>query len=306
MTIKNLILPITSLDLLNQIKGQKVAHTLFRHLFLSPYIPLAPAYLFTGIEGIGKITFAKLLAQCILNTDNITNYPNILWIEPTYLQQGELISLSIAKRENLEFKIAPIIRIEQVKQIIQFISNSPISNERLLVIIEKADCLNPIAANALLKSLEEPGKATFILTSSNPEKLLATVISRCQIVPFFPLNDSNIREILNKCGYADISNEVIELAQGSPGKAIIYHQLIDSIPDELLNCPKIGKVSNALQLAKEMTKYSLEQQLLLADYWQYKQSDNREVVQLMETLKSQLFKANHHLVWEVNLIRLTQ
>lgn len=157
MTIKNPMRPTPSLNLLNQIKGQKVAYTLFRHLFLSPHVPLAPAYLFTGIEGIGKTTFTRLLAQCILNTDNLTYHPNLLWIEPTYLQQGELIPLSVAKRENLEFKTTPIIRIEQVKQIIQFISNSPISNDKLLVIIEEADYLNTSAANVLLKSLEEPG-----------------------------------------------------------------------------------------------------------------------------------------------------
>lgn len=135
---------------------------------------------------------------------------------------------------------------------------------------------------------------------------MPTVISRCQTVPFFPLNDSEIRSVLNGCGYFNISDEVIELAQGSPLKAITFHQLIESINNELLNCFKPNKVSDALSLAKEIASLPLEQQLLMADYWGYKHRNNKEFIEVMEIVKSQLLKANHQLVWEVNLIKLTQ
>lgn len=55
---------------------------------------IAPAYLFAGVDGVGKTLAARIFVAQLFNTDNLTNHPDLLWIEPTYLHQGELVNQS--------------------------------------------------------------------------------------------------------------------------------------------------------------------------------------------------------------------
>ncbi len=74
-------------------------------------------------------------------------------------------------------------QIEQIREITNFLSRPPLESSRSVVVIEQADTMTESAANALLKTLEEPGKATLILIAPSPSSLLPTLVSRCQHIP---------------------------------------------------------------------------------------------------------------------------
>lgn len=96
-----------------------------------------------------------------------------------------------------------------------------------VVIIAEADRMNDSAANAFLKTLEEvPPDTYFILTTSSRERLLQTIRSRCLALHLLPLTDAEVRSeterVLGDEEDADVSDDVVGLAVGSPGKALYY------------------------------------------------------------------------------------
>ncbi|HTL88277.1 MAG TPA: DNA polymerase III subunit delta', partial [Leptolyngbya sp.] len=128
---------------------------------------IAPAYLFTGSTGIGK----RLAAECFLEQLLVSsrsrilnrNHPDLLWVEPTYLHQGKRLTAIEAEAAGVKRKSPPMIRLEQIREVSQFLSRPPLESTRSMVVIEQAETLPEAAANALLKTLEEPGRATIIL-----------------------------------------------------------------------------------------------------------------------------------------------
>ena len=95
---------------------------------------IAPAYLFCGSSGtgrkIGAKSFTQLLLSQGLSSDKVDltlrklrsgNHPDLLWVEPTYLKGGELYTATQAVEQGLQYKTPPKIRIEQVRQITQFL-----------------------------------------------------------------------------------------------------------------------------------------------------------------------------------------
>lgn len=287
--------------------GQELAINLLQKAVDSQRI--TPAYLFTGIEGIGKRLTANCFAKSILNTDKLSNNPDVLIVEPTYQVNDELISFSHAQKENLELKQSPKIRREQIKEITQFLSRKPLYSEQLIVIIEGIETLNNNNANAFLKTLEEPGNATLILLTNQKETVLSTIISRCQIIPFIPLSSFQISMLLEENGYQNLNNlpEILELAKGSIGKAIQIIQHFQMISSDLLNGWKY--LINPLKVAQEISqKLNYHQQLWLLDYWQlclWKQFYNPQLLSYLQSAKQALIKhCNPHLVWDICLIKL--
>ncbi|MCF0222113.1 MAG: AAA family ATPase [Fibrobacter sp.] len=99
-----------------------------------------------------------------------------------------------------------------------------------VVIIAEADRMNEAASNAFLKTLEDvPPNTYFILTTSSREKMLQTIRSRCLALHLLPLTDDEVRSETRKVGGEDfdeesLTDDVIGLAVGSPGKALYYAQ----------------------------------------------------------------------------------
>jgi DNA polymerase-3 subunit delta' len=93
------------------------------------------------------------------------------------------------------------IRIEHIRTLQHRLSYKPYENQRLSIIIDGCEWLTPPAANALLKTLEEPPtNALLLLLTGNKEALPLTIVSRCQLVPFRPLAVDHIRTILTQQG----------------------------------------------------------------------------------------------------------
>lgn len=136
----------------------------------------AHAYLFYGKKGIGKSLFAKLLADywlCLAPKDGA----------PCHQCKSCHLLASSGAHPDI-FKLVPqdseFIRVDQVRGLIDFINQTPQLSACKIVIIEPAEALNINAANALLKSLEEPaGNTRIILVSHQAGQLLPTIKSRC-------------------------------------------------------------------------------------------------------------------------------
>ena len=183
---------------------------------------IAHAYLFYGQESIGKKKLAIALAKalnckgpdpldacdecesCLKIERGV--HPDFFFIEPT----------STPKSRELA------IRIETVRDLQKKLAYLPYEGKTKVVVIDSADLLNHQAANSFLKTLEEPPTSTvLILISSNPHRLLPTLLSRCQGIQFHRLSSSDIRKIiqskLQEAGESLTESELDFHAQRSQG-----------------------------------------------------------------------------------------
>ena len=294
---------------------------------------IAPGYLFIGSNGIGKSLaascFIELLfsanlgaTQSIASVQNRVrqrNHPDLLWVEPTYMNQGKRLSLKEAEEAGLKRKAPPQIRLEQVREIANFLSRPPLEAARSVVVLEQAETMGEGAANGLLKTLEEPGRATLILIAPTLESLLPTLISRCQKIPFYRLDIPGMAQVLQQAGFGEIlsHSEVMGMAQGSPGEAIAIWQQLRSIPDDLLQKVKQlpQNLRSALELAKEIDKtLDTESQLWLIDYLQHSYWQqflaggiSRSPLQPLEQARQYLLNyVQPRLVWECTLMGICE
>ncbi|MBD1823396.1 DNA polymerase III subunit delta' [Cyanobacteria bacterium FACHB-DQ100] len=278
---------------------------------------LAPAYLFTGTAGIGKRLAAECFLESLLSSSRARilsrNHPDLLWVGPTYLHQGKRLSAIEAEAAGVKRKTPPMIRLEQIREVSQFLSRPPLEARRSAIVIEQAETMPEAAANALLKTLEEPGRATIILLATSVDSVLPTIVSRCQRIPFARLDTDSMAQVLKQVGHAEILSkpQLLALAQGSPGAAIAHQQTLESIPPELIqsvvNPPK--SLRQALTVARTIAKtIDGETQLWLIDYLQqvyWAQSRSSRSIQLLEKAKEQLLAyVQPQLVWEVMWMEL--
>ncbi|ELS00820.1 hypothetical protein Xen7305DRAFT_00005210 [Xenococcus sp. PCC 7305] len=306
--------------------GQDRAITLLQQAIALDRV--APAYLFVGASGVGRSLVAHQFAQLLL-TQNLStekkslaakklghgNHPDFRLLEPTFSDRGELVTASQAIAKDLKRKTPPKIRIEQIRQLIEFINRPPLEAERLVVVIEDAQTMAEAPANALLKTLEEPGKATLILIAPSTESLLSTIVSRCQPIPFQRLSQQNLQQILENTGNEEILKhpELLKLAQGSPGEAIAAWAQLQAISPDLLK--KLTQIPRnhlaALVLAKTITQeLDLTTQLWLVDYLQYcywQQHQNPLMMKQWEDARRYLLSyVQPRLVWETTLSSLVK
>lgn len=289
---------------------------------------VAPAYLFCGASGIGRTIAAKSFIQLLfthglsaekqhLNGRKLQtgNHPDLLWVEPTFLKGNELYTAAQAVEQGLQYKVPPKIRIEQIRQITQFLNRPVLEAPRQVVVIEDAQTMAEAPANALLKTLEEPGNATIILIAPDTDSLLTTLVSRCQKIQFDPLSAQDLGIILQEHNYGAILDhpEIIAIAQGSPGKAIAAWEQLQLISPELLQqvqqAPKTPL--EALNLAQTITsELDSPAQLWLVDYLQYYYWQQNQHLELMETWEKTrqylLSYVQPRLVWECALLKLQQ
>jgi DNA polymerase III subunit delta' len=293
---------------------------------------LAPAYLFYGADGIGKSLAARCFIELILGdtADDAPqeqiqqqalirqklrqgNHPDVLWVAPTYIDRGKLLSAAEATAAGIKRKAPPQIRIEQIREIGQFLSRPPLLGNRSIVAIEGAETMPEGAANALLKTLEEPGQATIIVIATSVESLLPTIVSRCQQIPFQRLDRAMMVTILTKLGKTEIldRSEILGLAQGSPGAAIAVWEQFQSLSADLLSSLTTLPLTRrqGLELAAQIDReLDSSEQLWLVDYLQYTYWQQYRVVQLIETLeqtRSQLLAhVQPRLVWECTLLKI--
>jgi DNA polymerase-3 subunit delta' len=309
-----------------ELVGQPLAVELLQRAIATQRI--APAYLFVGAEGVGRKLAARAFAALLLGQNlppnqktalkqrlSAGNHPDFLWVQPTYLHQGQRLTPEEAIAAGVQRKAPPQIRIEQIREIAEFVSRSPLEAPRLAIAIEEAQLMAEAAANALLKTLEEPGRATLVLIAPSGDSLLSTLVSRCQRIPFSPLSLAALEQVLERVGRTDILAQpaLLAIAQGSPGAAIRAWEQLQAIPPDLLQMlaqfPR--NPLQALELAKEIAQtLEVETQLWLLDYLQYLywqqflagRLEKAPLTQLERARQALLSYAQPRLVWEVMLL----
>jgi DNA polymerase-3 subunit delta' len=308
----------------DRVIGQEQAIALLKSAIKQERI--APAYLFAGTNGVGRSKAALAFAEILLsqrksdrkslNRISDRNHPDLLWVEPTYLDKGKMLTAKEAEVAGLKRRALPQIRVEQIREISEFVSRNPLECARSVVVIEEAQSMAESAANSLLKTLEEPLYSTIILIVPDAGSILTTLVSRCQRIPFTRLNAIQVQTILNQEGHGDIPQDLIALAQGSVGQAIDAFERFQSITPDLLSAvrqvPRDART--ALAIAKQVSKeLDVDLQLWLIDYLQnyFWQSLLHDLQKAKQTL-THLDKARElisryvqpRLVWEVTLLQI--
>jgi DNA polymerase-3 subunit delta' len=184
------------------------------------------ALLFVGPEGIGKHTFALRLTQALLcervpetDLDPCGACPGCLQVmagtHPDVLQVGKP-----EDRQELPIRVIRDLCID--------LGLKPMSGKRKVAIIDDADDLNDEAANAFLKTLEEPPPgSTLILVGTSSEGQLDTILSRCRVVRFDPLPESELAEVLLEQGIVESKAEAARLAKLGEGSVARARGLAD-------------------------------------------------------------------------------
>lgn len=146
------------------------------------------AYLFSGPRGTGKTSTAKIFAKALNCEKAPTNEPCNECPTCRSITEG-------SHPDVIEFDAASNSRVEEIRDIIEKVRFAPVSARYKVYIIDEVHMLSTSAFNALLKTLEEPpSHAVFILATTEPHKLPATIISRCQRFDFKRLSSYDIVE----------------------------------------------------------------------------------------------------------------
>jgi DNA polymerase-3 subunit delta' len=217
-----------------------LGHEEARHLLASAIGAgkLHHALLLAGPQGIGKATLAFHLAYHLLSgtrggDEDITfTAPDPASQTFRLIAQGAHPSLLHLTRPFMEKerKFRTVITVEEIRRVSRFLSMTSFDGGYRVVIVDPAEDMNTSAANALLKSLEEPPPRTiFILITHSPGRLLPTIRSRCQVMRLQPLDDALLADVLARLG-AEIPSDpaardtLFEQAGGSPRNAFLLTQ----------------------------------------------------------------------------------
>ena len=165
---------------------------------------LAHAYLFSGPEGVGKKLLAKTLAKAVnclkLDNDSCDICPSCLKVDKNQHPDVHFLDDGIIEDSLTPAQVdAKSVKIEAIRNLQKEANLRPYEGKIKVFIIDNAHNLTPEAANALLKILEEPPKhSLIIIISSKASVLFKTIISRCQILKFYPMQRSALSDILRK------------------------------------------------------------------------------------------------------------
>jgi len=315
-------------ELFADLQGQALATQLLRSALELQRV--APAYLFSGPEGVGRRLAALRFMEGVLSGGapdsrgrrrlEERNHPDLLWVEPTYSHQGRLLSRAEAEAAGVNRRTPPQVRLDQIRDLGRFLARQPLESARGLVVLEQPEAMAEGAANALLKTLEEPGHGLLILLSAAPERLLSTIRSRCQQIRFNQLPEAQMQAVLaslpetagaQALEIAVGEPELMALASGSPGALLEHVRLWSSVPEELRerlrHLPETPV--DALGLARDVCEQlEGEQQLWLISWWQtvlWRRQRNRVSIERLNSLRQQLLSfVQPRLAWEVALLNL--
>jgi DNA polymerase-3 subunit delta' len=235
--------------------GHRDAETALLNAYRSGRIP--HAWLIGGAAGIGKATLAYRMGRFVLaNRDPLA--PEVqdaesLWVDPSHPVAHQIAAgahgglLTLERSLNDKGVMRTVITVDETRETISFFGSTAAVGGWRVCIVDTVDELNPNAANALLKILEEPPqRSLFLLVSHAPARVLPTIQSRCRKLTLRPLSTEDViraTALATKIAPDDLAlKEAAEAAEGSVARALTFlggdalklHQrtaaLLDTLP----------------------------------------------------------------------------
>ena len=234
--------------LFSQIIGQEKAKLFLKRVMAKQRIP--HAYLFTGIQGIGKTSTAKALTMA-LNCHAPEDFDACGACPPCrQMLGGNFPDFILIKPEGQN------IKIEQIRELNRNLGFAPVLGRHRVCVLQQAEAMTGEAANAFLKTLEEPPPGNIlVLNVAEPLDLLPTIVSRCQRVPFQPLPVQAMIDWLVRENHME-NQEAAIVAKASDGSLVRALRMSEDIflkkrkewLTGLLNLPHLSK-GEALEMA---------------------------------------------------------
>ncbi|WNS75530.1 DNA polymerase III subunit delta' [Bacillus sp. DTU_2020_1000418_1_SI_GHA_SEK_038] len=214
---------------------------------------LAHAYLFEGMKGTGKREAGSLLAKSVFCHSPIQGYmPCEACVNCKRINNGNHPDVHIVEPDGLSIKKA------QIQSLQEEFSKTGVESKKKLYMIVHADRMTSNAANSLLKFLEEPHPHTMaILMTEQAQRILPTILSRCQTISFQTLSPEKMAEKLTMNGVSPQMAPLIAQLTNNIDEAIAYSQ-----NDWFVQAQKI-----VLKLYEVLKKSPLEAMVALQDDW---------------------------------------
>ena len=252
------------------IVGQEHITTTLRNQVIADRV--GHAYLFTGCRGCGKTSSAKVLARAV----NCLNPQNG---EPCNECSICKSALDGSLTDIVEMDAASNNSVDDIRAIRDEVNFLPTVAKYRVYIIDEVHMLSPGAFNALLKTLEEPPKhVKFILATTEPQKLPATILSRCQRFDFKKISEpditQNLEKICKECNIqysVDALNLIAELSEGAMRDALSIlercsqgedNNITEQKVKELVGIPKLEYISG---ITKAILEYDVNSSLEISN-----------------------------------------
>lgn len=242
--------------------GHQKQRQYLNRLFETDRIP--HALLFSGPAKVGKKTAALEWVETLLEEPLKNGYhPDLILLEP---EEGE-------------------IKIAQVRDLIWKLSLRPYSAKVKVAIIDQAQAMNFESQSCFLKTLEEPSPSTIlILISEYPDRLLATIRSRCQMIKFYPVAKKEMEEHFPK--------EILAISLGRPGLAKDFA----SIPGKLENFNETKKDFSSLRQKDLAFRFQCAQ----------KMAEKEDIADIKDILDTWIFSLRDNLLGNFKIIKKIQ
>jgi len=192
---------------------------------------LAHANLIRASAGWGESTFANRLALNLLNRTDVDDartlaHPDIKWLQPD----------------------GSVIKVDEIRRLAEFAVGTRQSAPCKVAVIESAELMNDNAANALLKTLEEPPQDTYLLlTTCRPSRLLPTIVSRCQVLTLGRDPDLAKEWLLSLWSKDDIDEKLFECG----GAPLTVSRALDAAEPPL--GPLLGSLAERSPVSRQIT-----------------------------------------------------